>query len=82
MYAADFFFSVSETEVVIEVPRGGQAWGQTSLENEGSAAIFYSLQRQQQQQGKDMQGIVLLCRPLLHQGLADNTRGATAGQKP
>ncbi|CDJ27243.1 uncharacterized protein EMH_0083460 [Eimeria mitis] len=51
-------FSVSETEVVIEVPWSGVAWGEASLKNEGNAAFFFSLRRQKHEQGyQQIQGL-------------------------
>ncbi|XP_026189773.1 uncharacterized protein LOC34621460 [Cyclospora cayetanensis] len=36
-------FSLSDREVVLEVPWKGKAWGQASLKNEGKAIFFFSL---------------------------------------
>lgn len=44
-------FSVSETEVVIQVPWAGVAWEEACLKNEGSTAFFFSLMRKQQESG-------------------------------
>lgn len=59
---------------MIEVPRGGTAWGQTKIKNKGQVAFFFSIQKQRQQLQND-QVQTMSFRPLVQQQFNDAHTG-------